>query len=88
MRLDVACDPYRRAAEAQLDAEAARLAAALLAFPDTIAVVGEQVGWDIVRERASARLFRDVLGRMERRIAARAERALLLVSGIVVELKP
>ncbi len=64
------------------------MAAALLAFPDTIAVVGEQVGWDIVPERASARLFRDVLGRMERRIAARAERALLLVSGIVVELKP
>lgn len=74
--------------EAALDAEAGALADALAAFPGTIVVVGEQVGWDVVPERASARLFRDVLGRMERRIAARAERAVLLVAGLALELKP
>ena len=76
------------AVEASLDADAADLADALTAFPGTIVVVGEQVGWDVVPERASARLFRDVLGRMERRIAARAERAVLLVAGLPLELKP
>jgi len=74
--------------EAALDGEASALADALVAFAGTIAIVGEQVGWDVVPERASARLFRDVLGRMERRIAARAKRAVLLVAGLPVELKP
>jgi adenosylcobinamide kinase/adenosylcobinamide-phosphate guanylyltransferase len=75
------------AAEAGLDLEASVLADALLAFNGTIAIVGEQVGWDVVPERASARLFRDVLGRMERRIAMGAQRAVLLVSGLPLELK-
>ena len=78
----------RAGVEAALDREAGALADALTAFPGTIAVVGEQVGWDVVPEHASARLFRDVLGRMERRIAARAERAVLLVAGLPLELKP
>ena len=76
------------AVEAALEDEASALADALGAFAGTVVVVGEQVGWDVVPERATARLFRDVLGRMERRIAARADRAVLLVAGLPLELKP
>jgi adenosylcobinamide kinase/adenosylcobinamide-phosphate guanylyltransferase len=73
--------------EAQLDREAAEFVDAMLASPARVLVVGEQVGWDVVPVAASARLFRDVMGRMAQRLAARAERAYLVVAGYAIDLR-
>jgi adenosylcobinamide kinase/adenosylcobinamide-phosphate guanylyltransferase len=73
--------------EAQLDREAAALVDAMAASPALVLAVGEQVGWDVVPVAASARLFRDVMGRMAQRLAARAERAYLVVAGYALDLR-
>ena len=73
--------------EEQLDREAAEFADAMLASPARVLVVSEQVGWDVVPVAASARLFRDVMGRMAQRLAARCERAYLVVAGYAVDLR-
>jgi adenosylcobinamide kinase / adenosylcobinamide-phosphate guanylyltransferase len=73
--------------EAQLDREAGEFVDAMLASPARVLVVGEQVGWDVVPVAASARLFRDVMGRMAQRLAARAERAYLVVAGYAIDLR-
>jgi adenosylcobinamide kinase / adenosylcobinamide-phosphate guanylyltransferase len=88
-RIAVQIDAFERnfaAFEAQMDDEAEGLALAMLASPADVIVVAEEVGWDIVPLAASARLFRDVLGRMKQRLASRARATLLVVSGIAVDL--
>jgi adenosylcobinamide kinase/adenosylcobinamide-phosphate guanylyltransferase len=72
--------------EVRMDTEAADLALAMLESQAQVIVVAEEVGWDIVPVAASARLFRDVLGRMKQRLASRAERAILVVVGIALNL--
>jgi adenosylcobinamide kinase/adenosylcobinamide-phosphate guanylyltransferase len=72
--------------ETQMDGDAAGLAAAMLESRALVIVVAEEVGWDIVPVAASARLFRDVLGRMKQRLAARAQATLLVVCGIALDL--
>ena len=49
-------------------------------------VVGEETGWGVVPEYASGRVFRDVLGRVQQTLAARADRAYLVVSGFAIDL--
>lgn len=82
---DAIASAYARV-EAQLDEQAARLADALARSPAFVIVVSEQTGWGIVPQNASARLFRDVLGRMEQRIARNAQRAYLAVAGFAIDL--
>lgn len=53
---------------------------------DTIVVTNE-VGWGVVPEWASARLFRDVLGRANRMLVDSADAAYLAVSGRLVRLE-
>lgn len=72
--------------ESRMDAQAADLALAMLESHAAVVVVAEEVGWDIVPVAASARLFRDVLGRMKQRLAGRAESVILVVCGIALEL--
>jgi adenosylcobinamide kinase/adenosylcobinamide-phosphate guanylyltransferase len=72
--------------EARMDAEAADLADAMIGSRAQVIVVAEEVGWDVVPIEPSARLFRDVLGRMKQRLAARAEQAILVVCGIALDL--
>jgi adenosylcobinamide kinase / adenosylcobinamide-phosphate guanylyltransferase len=72
--------------EAQMDAEAAGLTRAILDSAAMVIVVAEEVGWDITPVAASARLFRDVLGRMKQRLAARAQSTVLVVCGIALDL--
>jgi adenosylcobinamide kinase / adenosylcobinamide-phosphate guanylyltransferase len=72
--------------ETQMDSEAAELALAMLESRAYVIVVAEEVGWDVVPVAASARLFRDVLGRMKQRLAARAQAAVLVVCGIGLDL--
>jgi adenosylcobinamide kinase/adenosylcobinamide-phosphate guanylyltransferase len=73
--------------EERLDREAAALAEAMLASAALVLVVSEQVGWDVVPAVASARLFRDVLGRVSQRLARGAQRAYLVVAGYALDLR-
>ncbi|HTX58735.1 MAG TPA: bifunctional adenosylcobinamide kinase/adenosylcobinamide-phosphate guanylyltransferase [Verrucomicrobiae bacterium] len=73
--------------EEHLDREAAEFVDAMLASRALVLAVGEQVGWDVVPVVASARLFRDVMGRMGQRLARRAERAYLVVAGYALDLR-
>jgi adenosylcobinamide kinase/adenosylcobinamide-phosphate guanylyltransferase len=73
--------------EAHLDEQAALLADVLARSPAYVIVVSEQTGWGIVPQAASARLFRDVLGRMEQRIARESMRAYLVVAGFAIDLR-
>jgi len=73
--------------EAQMDLEAGELATAMLDSQAQVVIVAEEVGWDIVPVAASARLFRDVLGRMKQRLAAEAGDVYLVVCGYALDLK-
>jgi adenosyl cobinamide kinase/adenosyl cobinamide phosphate guanylyltransferase len=71
----------------ELDASARAFGDALIACEAQVIAVGEEVGWGIVPLAPSARLFRDVLGRMQQRLAASAREAFLVVSGFAVDLR-
>jgi adenosylcobinamide kinase / adenosylcobinamide-phosphate guanylyltransferase len=73
--------------ESQLDDEAAKFVDAMLASPAYVIAVSEQVGWDDVPVAASARLFRDAMGRMAQRLARRADRVYLVVAGYAIDLR-
>jgi adenosylcobinamide kinase/adenosylcobinamide-phosphate guanylyltransferase len=73
--------------ETQMDSEAAEIVDAMLASPAHVIVVTEEVGWDIVPVAASARLFRDVLGRMKQRLAADARDVYLVVCGFALDIR-
>jgi adenosyl cobinamide kinase/adenosyl cobinamide phosphate guanylyltransferase len=73
--------------ESMLDREAGELVEAILAARTDVIVVSEQVGWDVVPVAQSARLFRDVLGRMGQRLARRSDRAYLVVAGFALDLR-
>jgi len=59
---------------------------ALLASAANAIVVGEEVGWGLVPPYPAGRIFRDVLGRVQQRLAARAARAYLVVAGFALDL--
>ena len=69
-------------------AAAEELAAAARANPARqIIFVTNEVGWGIVPETPVARAYRDLLGRCNQTLAARADRVTLLVSGIPLRVK-
>lgn len=72
---------------AAIEREAEDLADAMLGSAARVIVVAEEVGWDVVPEARSARMFRDVLGRMKQRIAARAEHVFLVVCGYALDVR-
>lgn len=73
--------------ESQLDEEAAKFVDAMLESPAYVVAVSEQIGWDVVPVAASARLFRDAMGRMAQRLAKRADRIYLVIAGYAVDLR-
>jgi len=75
------------AALAEIDAAAAEFANLLLHSPATVIAVGEQTGWGIVPHAQSARAFRDVLGRLDQRLARDAEQAYVVIAGYALDLK-
>lgn len=75
-------------AEADPEAETARLAEALRAAPGPVVLVTNEVGSGIVPDNALARRFRDEQGRLNRRIAEVADVAVLVAAGLPLVLKP
>jgi adenosylcobinamide kinase/adenosylcobinamide-phosphate guanylyltransferase len=89
-RMAVAHEPLHgddAALERALERDCADVLAALDTARGTVVLVGEEVGWGIVPLAASARIFRDVLGRLHQAIAARADCVYLVVSGLAIDLK-
>jgi adenosylcobinamide kinase/adenosylcobinamide-phosphate guanylyltransferase len=63
------------------------LEAALDVARSPIVLVANEVGLGIVPENALARRFRDEAGRLNQRLAARADRVLFMVAGLSLKVK-
>jgi adenosylcobinamide kinase/adenosylcobinamide-phosphate guanylyltransferase len=74
-------------AGADVEAEIAALDQALMQTPNKVVLVGNEVGCGIVPENALARRFRDLQGSVNQRLAARADRVVLVVAGLPMVLK-
>src|SRR5262249_13878745 len=73
---------YPRAVEPRLD----ELIKAWRSTDAHVVAVSDEVGLSIVPETASGRAFRDMLGRLNQRLAAESEETTLVVAGRVLEL--
>ena len=74
-------------ASADVDAEIERLEAALTQAAAPIVLVANEVGFGIVPDDALGRRFRDLQGVLNQRIAARADRVVLVVAGLPLTIK-
>jgi adenosylcobinamide kinase/adenosylcobinamide-phosphate guanylyltransferase len=77
----------RLLADADVDAEIGRLENALSRHIGAAVLVSNEVGFGIVPDNALARRFRDLQGRLNQRLAARADRVMLLVAGLPIAMK-
>ena len=75
------------AEEVDVEAEIERLAEALVRPGGPVILVSNEVGLGIVPENALARRFRDLQGRLNRRIAAVAGRVTFVTAGLSLVLK-
>lgn len=73
--------------EAALDGEQQHLMEALQIMTTPVILVSNEVGWGIVPANPLARRFRDLAGLLHQEIAALADAAILVVSGLPVYLK-
>jgi adenosylcobinamide kinase/adenosylcobinamide-phosphate guanylyltransferase len=74
-------------ADAAIEAEFARLDTALAAPSSPLVVVANEVGSGIVPDHPLGRRFRDLQGLLNQRIAARADRVILMVAGLPLVVK-
>lgn len=74
-------------AGSDLSAQAAVLEDAIAARRAPLVAVANEVGLGIVPDNALARRFRDEAGRLNQRLAARAERVILVTAGLPLALK-
>jgi adenosyl cobinamide kinase/adenosyl cobinamide phosphate guanylyltransferase len=74
-------------ANADIEAETARLEDALMAARAPVVLVANEVGSGIVPEHALGRRFRDLQGALNQRMAARADRVVLMVAGLPLTVK-
>ena len=72
---------------ADVDGEIARFEHALAERKGPVVLVANEVGLGIVPDNALGRRFRDTAGRLNQRMAALADRVVLVVAGIPVKVK-
>ena len=77
----------RMLAGADMDAEIAALEAALDGHLRPAVLVSNEVGFGIVPDNELARRFRDLQGRLNQRLAAQADRVVLVVAGLPMVVK-
>ena len=77
----------RMLAEADMAVETPRLEAALARRNGLTVLVSNEVGSGIVPDNALARRFADLQGRLNQRLAARADRVVLVVAGLPLIVK-
>jgi adenosylcobinamide kinase / adenosylcobinamide-phosphate guanylyltransferase len=70
-----------------IDAAVARLEQALERAHGPVVLVANEVGSGVVPENALARRFRDLQGQLNQRLAARADRVVLVVAGLPLFVK-
>ncbi len=73
--------------EARIEAELEELEAAIRQFPGRLVLVTNEVGNGIVPAYKLGRVFRDLAGRMNQRLARICDRVFLVTAGIPIELK-
>jgi adenosylcobinamide kinase/adenosylcobinamide-phosphate guanylyltransferase len=78
---------HRHGVEADDYPEVAAFLEALEDPPCDLVVVTNELGMSIIPANAMARQFRDIAGRLNQQLAARADSAVLMVSGLPVTLK-
>ena len=76
----------RPRAEQQLDAEFDDLVAAWASRAELTVAVTNEVGWSLVSEHRSGRLFTDLLGRLNQLVAAASDEVVLVVAGRTLHL--
>jgi adenosylcobinamide kinase/adenosylcobinamide-phosphate guanylyltransferase len=74
-------------ADADIELEMARLEDALTAAKTPIVLIANEVGSGIVPDHPLGRKFRDLQGVLNQRMAARADRVVLVVAGLPLALK-
>jgi adenosylcobinamide kinase/adenosylcobinamide-phosphate guanylyltransferase len=72
---------------ADVDAEIARLEEVLAAAAAPTVLVANEVGYGLVPDHPLGRRFRDLQGLLNQRIAARADRVVLVVAGLPLAVK-
>jgi len=77
----------RMLANVDVDAEIADLEAALDGRRGPVVLVSNEVGFGIVPDNELARRFRDLQGRLNQRLAACADRVILMVAGLPIVVK-
>jgi adenosylcobinamide kinase/adenosylcobinamide-phosphate guanylyltransferase len=74
-------------ADADIELEMTRLEDALVAAKTPIVLIANEVGSGIVPDHPLGRKFRDLQGVLNQRMAARADRVVLVVAGLALALK-
>lgn len=79
-------DTPRGAVVTEVERRMAELADAVAAHPGPVVLVTNEVGWGLVSEHASGRLFADLLGRTNQALGAVVDDVMLLVAGRALRL--
>jgi adenosylcobinamide kinase / adenosylcobinamide-phosphate guanylyltransferase len=74
-------------ADTDIEAETAHLERALAAAAAPVVLVANEVGYGVVPDHPLGRRFRDLQGILNQRIAARADRVVLVVAGLPLAVK-